>query len=145
MWYQALNENAPEYVHNMFAALVPGFYSQIVLPTQSSGSVFHDTSAQNPITPVEILPILPPSSAEKPPEHSSKFYLEALLENMVHTVVKLEWQDKASYHHRCFNFLLEKFKIYYLPKICPTFCNETSVYRPNLGMYTQYELLLRNL
>ncbi|KAJ8941367.1 hypothetical protein NQ314_010430 [Rhamnusium bicolor] len=134
MWYQALNENAPEYVHSMFAALVPGFHNQYVLQAQSTGSVFHDTSAQNPVTPTELLPILPPSSGEKPPDHPSKFYLEALLEYIVLTVVKLEWQDKSAYHHRCFNFLLEKFKYYYLPKICPNFCEETSLYRPNLEL-----------
>ncbi|KAJ8980173.1 hypothetical protein NQ317_011417 [Molorchus minor] len=134
MWYQALNENAPDYVHNMFAALVPGFLNQSVLPVQSTGSVFHDTSAQNPVSPPELLPILPPSSGEKPLDHPSKFYLEALLEYLVHTVVKLEWQDKSAYTHRCFNFLLEKFKMYYMPKICPNFCYEMSLYKPNLEL-----------
>ncbi|KAJ8941931.1 hypothetical protein NQ318_013264 [Aromia moschata] len=134
MWYQALNENAPDYVHDMFAALVPGFQSKAVQTSQAAGSVFHDTSAQNPVTGPELLPVLPPSSGEKPPDHPSKFYLETLLEYMVHTVVKLEWQDKGAYHHRCFNFLLEKFKVYYLPKICPGFCHETSLYKPNLEL-----------
>lgn len=52
---------------------------------------------------------------------------------MVHTVIKLEWQDKSAYHHRCFSFLLEQFKAYYLPKICPGFNSTTSLYRPILG------------
>lgn len=132
--YQALNDNAPDYVDMMFASLVPGFQSQNVFQSQNIGSVFHDTSAQNPVTPTELLPILPPSSGEKAPDHLSKFYLEALLEYMVHTVVKLEWQDKTAYYHRCFSFLLEKFKLYYLPKICPNFDFDTSLYKPNLGM-----------
>ncbi|CAG9861658.1 unnamed protein product [Phyllotreta striolata] len=136
MWYQALNDNAPEYVHNMFGALVPGFGNQNVFQSQNSGSVFHDTSSQFPITATELLPILPPSSGERPPDHSSKFYLEALLEYMVHTVVKLEWQDKTAHHHRCFSFLLEKFKLYYVPKICPNFCKESSLYAPNLDLPT---------
>ncbi|KAG5874289.1 hypothetical protein JTB14_005719 [Gonioctena quinquepunctata] len=114
MWYQALNENAPD--------------------LQNTNSVFHDTSAQHPVTPPELLPILPTSSGEKPLDHPSKFYLECLLEYMVHTVVKLEWQDKSAYHHKCFSFLLEKFKVYYLPRICPNFCSETSLYRPNLDL-----------
>ncbi|XP_050506318.1 ral GTPase-activating protein subunit alpha-1 isoform X2 [Diabrotica virgifera virgifera] len=134
IWYQALNENAPEYVHNMFSALVPGFGSQNVFQSQHSGSVFHDTSAQHPVTATELLPILPPSNGEKSPENASKFYLEALLEYMVHTVVKLEWQDKNAHHHRCFSFLLEKFKLYYIPKMFPNFCKDTSLYKPNLDL-----------
>ncbi|XP_057662756.1 ral GTPase-activating protein subunit alpha-1 [Diorhabda carinulata] len=134
MWYQALNENAPEYVNNMFSALVPGFGNQSVFQSQHSGSVFHDTNAQYPVTASELLPILPPSSGEKAPDHISKFYLEALLEYIVHTVVKLEWQDKTSHHHRCFSFLLEKFKVYYIPKIFPNFSKDTSLYKPNLDL-----------
>lgn len=133
MWYQALNTNAPEYVHNMFASLVPGFSTHLNLPMKACGSVFHDTSIQYPVTCVEILPILPPTGTEKPLEHPSKFYLEALLEHMVNSVVRLEWYDKASHHHRCFQFLLEQFKKYYLPKLCPNFSYETSLYKPNLG------------
>lgn len=136
MWYQALNDNAPDYVHQMFASLVPGFATiSIALHNQIGGgaSVFHDTSAQQPVVAAEMLPILPPSSGDKNPDHVSKFYLESLLECMVHTVVKLEWHDKESHQYRSFNFLLEKFKEHYMPKICPGFCEETSLYRPNLG------------
>ncbi|CAH0550342.1 unnamed protein product [Brassicogethes aeneus] len=135
MWYQALNDNAPEYVHNMFATLVPGFNNNISIHPQTfGGSVFHDTSVQYPVTAAELLPILPPSNAEKAPDHPAKFFLETLLEYMIGTVVKLEWHDKPAHHHRCFNFLLERFKMYYLPKICPGFCHETSLYRPNLEL-----------
>lgn len=135
MWYQALNDNAPEYVHKMFASLVPGFSSAATIVKQSNiSSVFHDTSLQNPVTAIESLPILPPSSTERIPDQPSRVYLETLLEHMVNTVVRLEWHDKVSHHHRCFNFLLEMFKLHYLPKICPKFCYETSLYNPNLGM-----------
>ena len=133
MWYQALNDNAPDYVHNMFQTLVPGFHNPAAVATQISGSIFHDTSAQHPVTPTELLAVLPPSGGEKAPDHPSKFFLEALLEHMVHTVVKLEWQDKAAHHHRCFHFLLEKFKTFYLMKIFPNFSYDTSLYTPNLG------------
>lgn len=128
----ALEENAPDYVHEIFASLVPGFTQQNSLPTQTSGSVFHDTNV-SPILPSELLPVLPPSGGEKPIEQTSKIFLEAVLEYMVTTVVRLEWQDKASHHHRCFHFLLEMFKKYYLPKICPNYCYETSLYNPNLS------------
>lgn len=132
MWYQALEENAPDYVHEMYSALVPGFANQTTMFMHTSGSIFHDT-VQLPVTPAEVLPILPPSSGEKPPEQPSKLFLETLLEHTVYTVVRLEWHDKASRYHRCFSFLLERFKMYYLPKVCPNFCSETSLYHPNLG------------
>lgn len=128
-----MDENAPEYVHEMFASLVPGFHNIASLPTRASGSIFHDTNAQHPISPSELLPVLPPSGGEKPVEQTSKIFLEAVLEYMVTTVVRLEWQDKASHHHRCFHFLLEMFKRFYLPKICPGYCHETSLYEPDLS------------
>lgn len=65
--YQALNDNAPEYVHKMFASLVPGFHNQLLTASQASGSVFHD--AQHPVSAPEMLPILPPSNSEKPLDH----------------------------------------------------------------------------
>lgn len=134
MWYQALNDNAPGYVHNMFASLVPGFTQQnIPTSTKPSGSVFHDTSLQFPVTSAELLPVLPPSGTEKLQDQTSKLFLETLLDNMVTSVVRLEWHDKSSHHHRCFHFLLEQFKEYYLPKLCPNFSFETSLYSPNLG------------
>lgn len=137
MWYQALDDNAPQYVHEMFAGLVPGFLNQPGLPMQASGSVFHDTSAQQPVTATELLPILPPSGGEKQSEQAGKILLDALLEYMVSTVVRLEWHDKASHHHRCFHFLLEMFKKFYLPKICPNYNVETSLYNLNLGEFAR--------
>lgn len=117
----------------MFASLVPGFTQQTTPPTQTSGSIFHDTNVQHPISPSELLPVLPPSGGEKPIEQTSKIFLEAVLEYMVTTVVRLEWHDKTSHHHRCFHFLLEMFKKYYLPKICSNYCYETSLYTPILS------------
>lgn len=132
MWYQALDENAPEYVHEMYAGLVPGFSSPPCTTFQSSGSIFHDT-IQMAVNSAEVLPILPPSSGEKQPEQLSRLFFDTLLDCMVYTVVRLEWHDKTSRHHRCFNFMLERFKLQYLPKICPNFCFGTSLYRPDLG------------
>lgn len=134
MWYQALNDNAPKCVHDMFAGLVPGFVHQN-LSMKTSGSVFHDTNAQNPVVGTELLPILPPSAGERHPEQINKLFLDTLLEHMVGTVVRLDWHDKASHHHRCFQFLLEMFRIHYLPKLFPSFSQETSLYQPNLGKY----------
>ncbi|XP_022909230.2 probable Rho GTPase-activating protein CG5521 isoform X1 [Onthophagus taurus] len=139
MWYQALNDNAPDYVHAMFANLVPGIFPKTTNSSKSTtgaggSSIFHDTSLQNPVTAVESLPILPPSSTERVPEQTTRLYLDTVLEFMVTTVVRLEWHDKVSHHHRCFHFLLEMFKVYYLPKLCPKFCYETSLYNPNLEL-----------
>ncbi|XP_060517842.1 probable Rho GTPase-activating protein CG5521 isoform X2 [Cylas formicarius] len=132
MWYQALNENTTESVDCMFASLVPGFGKHSAHTFPASESVFHDD--HYPVTVSELVPIFPPSSGEKTPEHPGRFYLEVLLDYMVQTVVKLEWQDKLSHHHRCFGFLMEKFRHYYLPVICPNFAKETSLYRPNLDL-----------
>ncbi|KAL3287319.1 hypothetical protein HHI36_001794 [Cryptolaemus montrouzieri] len=137
MWYQALNENAPDYVDGMYASLVPGFINPSAVTVQLSGtSIFHDTNVYQPVSPAELLPILPPSTSEKAPDHPSKLFLEALLEQTVQSVVRLEWQDKTAHYHRCFHFLLERFKVYYLPKICPNLSTENSLYKPILELPT---------
>lgn len=129
-----MDENAPDYVHDMFASLVPGFSGHTVMLAQSSSSVFHD-GVHSQVAPVEALPVLPPSAGERVPEQTAKLFMDTLLEQMVHTVVRLEWHDKLIQQHRCFNFLLEKFKTYYLPNICPNFCHDTSLYAPYLGKW----------
>lgn len=131
--YQALEDNAPQYIHDMFQSLVPNLAPNTTPLSEPSSSVFHDTNMQNPVTPGELLPLLPPSGGERPPEHSSQLFLETLLQHMVTTVIRLEWHDKTSRQHRSFQFLLQQFKIYYLPHICPNFCYETSLYKPILG------------
>lgn len=47
--YQALEDNAPQYVHDMFASLVPGFLPSTSTTTELSSSVFHDTNMQYPV------------------------------------------------------------------------------------------------
>lgn len=119
LWYQALGENAPEHIHQMFASLVPGFPPQQPSPykserkldgrnkhakvigcddkdrkefydTQLSQSTFHDNSLnQCPITSVDSGPILPPQSGEKPLDNETVRSLEALLEFMVTQVCLL--------------------------------------------------------
>lgn len=117
----------------MFQSLVPNLAPNTPPPSEPSSSVFHDTNMQNPVSPGELLPLLPPSGGERPPEHSAQLFLETLLQHMMTTVIRLEWHDKASRQHRSFQFLLQQFKIYYLPHICPNFCYETSLYKPILG------------
>jgi hypothetical protein len=49
-------------------------------------------------------------------------------------VTKIEWRDRLCKQHKCFVFLFERFKQYYLPHIFPQFSFATSLYRPVLGM-----------
>lgn len=127
-----MDENAPSYVHDMFASLVPGFSKHTVMSPHSGSSIFHD-GVECQVTSVEVLPMLPPSTGERSSEQLTKLFMDTLLEQMVNSVVHLEWHDKIIQQHRCFNFLLERFKMYYLPNICPHFCHDTSLYTLRLG------------
>ncbi|KAG8275624.1 Ral GTPase-activating protein subunit alpha-2 [Homalodisca vitripennis] len=140
LWYQALGENAPDAVHAMFATLVPGFPSPIPdhpgltgLTYQSSATVFHDVS-HGPISAAEIQPVFPPQGGEKQPDDPMKFFLDALLEFMVTQVARVEWKDKIYKQHKSFMFLFDRFKMYYLPHMFPTFSHATSLYKPVLDL-----------
>nr|CAD7424624.1 unnamed protein product [Timema monikensis] len=63
-----------------------------------------------------------------------RFFLDALLEYMVSQVLKIEWLDRVTKQRRCFNFLFEKFKQYYLPHVFPHFSYATSLYKPVLDL-----------
>ena len=47
-------------------------------------------------------------------------------------LTRIEWKDKAS-HVRCFNFLFDNFKQFYLPHIFPDFNWHTNLYKPALS------------
>lgn len=125
MWYQALGENAPEHIHQMFASLVPGFPPHQASPyrcdrkadgkkekltkasnsedkkefydTQLVQSTFHDNCPnQTPVSQVDGGPILPPQSGEKPLDNETVRFLEALLEFMVTQVYNLEYMSKVN-------------------------------------------------
>lgn len=140
LWYQALGDMAPNAIHAMFATLVPGFpspYPGLGLDSlgkaSSHGPTLHDTN-QGRVCPVEILPVFPPQSGEKQPENLSNFFLEALLDFLVTQVGRIEWRDKICRQHKCFMFLFDRFKLYYLPHIFPDFSSSTSLYKPNLEL-----------
>lgn len=142
LWYQTLGENAPDSLHAIFATLVPGFPSPFpqfpgltALNNPPSATVFHD-GQQGPISPVELQAVFPPQSGEKQPDDPMKYFLEALLEFMVTQVSRVEWRDKFYKQHKCFTFLFERFKQYYLPHIFPTFSYDTSLYKPILDLPT---------
>lgn len=111
-----------------------------------SASIFHDTNALNPVQSVEIQPLLPPSANEKAVENETKYFFEILLDGMATSVTKIQWRDRChAKAMRCFAFLLEKFKIYYLPVICPQFNVKNSLYKPNLGKLFSFIILIGHL
>ncbi|KAF8789181.1 Ral GTPase-activating protein subunit alpha-1 like protein [Argiope bruennichi] len=161
LWYQILGENAPEELDSIFTSLVPGLIPgvpnpYIVPPNSSQGhglynrstassenyqetSTFYanttDTPEAAPISPIEIMPILPPLSGEQLPDDCTRFYLDCLLEYMVSQVCKVEWKDKSEARYlKSFQFLFEKFKKYYLPHIFPGFSCTTNLFSPTLDL-----------
>ncbi|GFS68356.1 hypothetical protein NPIL_633392 [Nephila pilipes] len=161
LWYQILGENAPEELDNIFMSLVPGLIPGVPNPfivppnsSQSHGlynrgassnenyqetSTFYASTTDGPeaapITPIEIMPILPPLSGEQLPDDCTRFYLDCLLEYMVSQICKVEWKEKSEARYlKCFQFLFEKFKKHYLPHIFPGFSCTTSLFSPILDM-----------
>lgn len=99
-----------------------------------SASIFHDTNALNPVQSIDIQPLLPPTTSEKPVDNETRHFFEILLEGMASSVTKIHWRDRShAKAMRSFAFLLERFKLHYLPVICPQFNNRNSLYKPNLG------------
>uniref|UniRef100_A0A1I8P732 Rap-GAP domain-containing protein n=1 Tax=Stomoxys calcitrans TaxID=35570 RepID=A0A1I8P732_STOCA len=156
LWYQALGENAPSYVHNMYADLIPG----LIVPQKgmqgpdvefSAGdfinhpnmkveggitSVFHD-SYSHPVQSAELIALLPPSSSEKSQPPDPRDGLEILLNSMVQTAACLKWRDNhAIKDHKAFAFLLQRFKDVFLPVFSPNFDFTMSVYEPRLELPT---------
>ncbi|XP_053946635.1 probable Rho GTPase-activating protein CG5521 isoform X2 [Anastrepha ludens] len=156
LWYQALGENAPSYVHSMYADLIPG----LIVPQKGiigpdlefsatdflnhpnmkvdggTTSVFHDTFS-HPVQNSELVALLPPSSNEKSAPPDPRDGLEILLNSMLQTVACLRWRDNRSQkEHKAFAFLLQRFKDIFLPVFCPNFDFTMSVYEPRLELPT---------
>ncbi|CAH2045652.1 unnamed protein product, partial [Iphiclides podalirius] len=107
-----------------------------------SASIFHDTNALNPVQSVEIQPLLPPSANERAVDNETRYFFEILLDGMATSVTKIHWRERShAKAMRNFAFLLEKFKIYYLPIICPQFNYKNSLYKPNLELPVQHNIL----
>ncbi|XP_055546648.1 probable Rho GTPase-activating protein CG5521 isoform X2 [Wyeomyia smithii] len=156
LWYQALGDNAPPFVHGMFTELVPGltvpqkgkvgplsseseFIATDVLnhpnmKGELGGSVFHDTGA-HPVKSPEIQPLIPPGSNERTAAPDPRDGLEILLDSMVQSSGCLKWRDNSPQKHiKTLNFLLSKFREQYLPVFCPSFDYSTSIYEPKLDL-----------
>ncbi|XP_041969105.1 probable Rho GTPase-activating protein CG5521 isoform X2 [Aricia agestis] len=107
-----------------------------------SASIFHDTNALNPVQSVDIQPLLPASANEKAADNETKFFFETLLESMTASVTKIQWKDRShAKAMRSFAFLLERFKMYYIPIICPQMNHNNSLYKPNLELPVHHTIL----
>ena len=92
-----------------------------------------------PINPAEICPLIPPQSGERwksPETDLTRIFLDVLLELMVTQVPLIEWKDdlKEDRQRQCFDFLFERFKMYYMIHIFPEFNWHMSLYRPSLEL-----------
>ncbi|KAI8046852.1 probable Rho GTPase-activating protein CG5521 isoform X1 [Drosophila gunungcola] len=155
LWYQTLGENAPGYVHAMYADLIPGLIvpqKGVVGPdTEFSASdflthpnmkadggmasVFHDNAFSHPVQSSEVVALLPPSSSEKSAPPDPRDGLEVLLNSMVQTAACLRWRDnRAQKDHRAFAFLLQRFMDVFLPVFSPSFDVSCSIYNPRLDL-----------
>ncbi|XKL61926.1 hypothetical protein PGB90_001759 [Kerria lacca] len=139
IWYQILGDNVPECAHAIFATIVPGFSSpidgheglEILSKIPPVGTFYNDS----PVTPADIHPVYPPPSGEKQQDDPMKYFLDTLLEFMVTQVSRIKWNDLWNERrHKCFTFLFEKFKMYYLSIIFPDYCDSTNIYKPVLDL-----------
>ena len=64
------------------------------------------------------------------------FFTPIFSELMVTQVPLIEWKEevKADRERQCFDFLFERFKMYYMPHIFPEFNWHMSLYRPSLEL-----------
>lgn len=132
MWYQCLGTAAPNYVHSIYASLVPGLQGLSIdaWPPPSDPSWG--------ISPLEITAVLPASSSEKQPDDVTSYFLECMLDFMVSQAPKIHWNDGFQMWAKSIDFLYERFKEFYLPRIFPGFQIYTDIYKPNLGKFFSY-------
>lgn len=126
MWYQCLGTAAPPYVHSMFASLVPGLGATPTWPPPSDPSIG--------IAPFEITPVLVASPGERQPEDLSSHFMELLLDFIVSQAPRIHWNEGSPMWAKSIEFLYERFKEYYLPRIFGEFKIFTDIYKPHLGM-----------
>lgn len=127
MWYQCLGGAAPSYVHAMFASLVPGLPGAGTWPPPADSSLG--------IAAFEITPVMPTTSGERLPDDATSFFLEWLLDCMVSQVPKIHWNDGSVMWSRSIEFLYERFRELYLPRIFQDFKVNTDIYKPHLGQF----------
>ncbi|KAI0212730.1 Ral GTPase-activating protein subunit alpha-1 [Lamellibrachia satsuma] len=143
IWYQILMDNATEECDKTYANLVPPIdvddkadHDMFVVQSTTDGSI---GAVGSGVSPMEIVPVLPPQSGEKQPECPTKWLLELLLTFMVSEVTKVEWLNREM-QIASFEFLFNKFKQFYLLSIFPSFQRENSIYGSHLVVPTNRTL-----
>ncbi|XP_071516521.1 ral GTPase-activating protein subunit alpha-1 isoform X2 [Panulirus ornatus] len=127
IWYMIVGESKTAEMDRMFASLVPGF------PIPPPAAIPPDLGYGG-ITCLEPSPVIPPPSTEKtPPDDLSSYLLRSLLDFMVTQVRRVEWQDFTQ-HAKCFSYLFNMFRTWYMPHIFPSFNASNSLYKPNLEL-----------
>lgn len=147
--------NAPSYVNDIYADLVPGLLTTKVLKgpsevefdsvnildhpnmkSQPGLSVFID-SFSHPIQSIEVAAIIPPNLNEKIVPPDPRDGLDVLLNYMVQTIGVIKWRDSdiiSQKHKKTFMFLFEKFKAVYLPVVCPSYDSTNTIYNPSFNL-----------
>ena len=132
------NEFFPEFFREFF----PSFFFHEFFSSFFSWVLFGFLPSflqDGPINPAEICPLIPPQSGERwksPETDLTRIFLDVLLELMVTQVPLIEWKDdlKEDRQRQCFDFLFERFKMYYMIHIFPEFNWHMSLYRPSLEL-----------
>ncbi|XP_065562907.1 ral GTPase-activating protein subunit alpha-1-like [Artemia franciscana] len=132
-WYQILGEEATNEVHAIFATLIPGFESPFPGLGINNIALLKGPSL-GPICDSDILPLIPAVSGDRVPDDLPRFFLEGLLRYSVSQLTKIQWRDKTGQRKRCFNFLFESFKKYYVNQLFPNFRLSTSIYKPSFEL-----------
>ncbi|XP_022698590.1 ral GTPase-activating protein subunit alpha-1-like isoform X3 [Varroa jacobsoni] len=160
LWYQALKENAPIEVDQMFGQLVPGIVPPSTVsigpqspqrdeaksqesppnPNTNKDHTFY-TVIENEIGPVVAGDqgwLFPPVAGDIQPEDLQSALLEFLLQAVVAQVTKIQWAklvvNGVRQYERCFSFLLERFRAVYVPHLFPHMSTKYSLYTPNLDL-----------
>ncbi|KAF6038020.1 RALGAPA2 [Bugula neritina] len=135
IWYQILQEHNDVENHQIFSKLVTIFQdSESYLSFSDFVSV---PTSENPVTPVEIHPLIPAATSDKTSSKVHKFLMESVLTFMVSEVVKVQW-DNLEMQELAFRFLFNSFKTYYLNVIFPKFDVNTSVYATSVDHLPEF-------
>lgn len=156
IWYQILGEAATNEIEQIYLSLVPGiipgisnyFISNHNYPINKydshhniAGTMYNDVDAyvndvNNELNgafafqPVTVEPFMPIFASENQPKDITCYYLQCLLDYMISQISKICWKNQCELKQmKCFEFLLEMFRIKYLPYIFLSL-QEVSLYKP---------------
>ena len=120
----------------IYACLIPGLSS----PKSADGRIHTLESLINEnvdgiITPVPILPIVPPAPYDRQEENRDlvRIFVTTVLETMVGHACTLKWKNQ-DLHHRSFEFMWDMWKELYIPKLFTDLDPATDLYNPTLQL-----------